>query len=217
MNFAKFLQLRPFAFHTTAATNLEHLRNTPRLESPRRMFQHAGLALDRRLRERRLRNITLRVNARDVVIRDQRPLACGAIDFEDGWDSTRLVELLNGLVFFWPGAEDGPIDYGRRHFARYNNAGEALGVLRIPTRALIAANAPRQPLLSSCNSGSPRPNPKSGNGPRGSRTFLVPAEFEKSPGRVVELVFEDFAALPEGTECALHVLGPWRQLRPLTA
>ena len=32
-----------------------------------------------------------------------------------------LVEILNGRVFFWPGAVGGPISYGVRHFERYQN------------------------------------------------------------------------------------------------
>ncbi len=213
VNFEAFLRLRPFAFHTTAASNLKHLREVPQLESARRIFQRAGRAGDPQLCERRTKTVLLEVDGREISIRDQEPLARGSIDFEDGWDFARLVELLTGLVFFWPGNNAGPIVSGRRHFARYHAANEALSVLRIPTCELISANAPRQPLLSSCNSGSPRSNPKVGKGPRGSCTFLSPAAFERTPGKVVEIVFGDTALLPESTEWAPHLSGPWRRLR----
>ena len=67
---------------------------------------------------RRPQPVRLDLGGRIVEVRDQAPLHKGNLHFDEGWSMARLVEYLNGHVFFWPGGADGPIDYGRRHWAR---------------------------------------------------------------------------------------------------
>lgn len=206
-----FVRLRPLAFHTTAAGNLPRLIETRTVESTRTLFMRAGASVDPRLRQRRDKSVPLDIGQHRVVVRDQRPIAEGAIDFEAGWDLARLVEHLNGFAFFWPGTTRGPIDYGRNHFERYKAEGEDLVVLRVRTEALIDMNTERPPFFSRCNSGSARM--QNGKGvPRGSMTFLAASSFEKRAGDVKELVFEGHAVLPATTEWARSLEGPWAAL-----
>jgi hypothetical protein len=204
-----FVGLRPFVFHTTAATNMSLLRELRVVESTRALLRRAGGADDGLLRRRREKSVAIKAGVHEVVIRDQRPLAVGAIEFDAGWDLGRLVELLNGLAFFWPGAEHGPIPYGRNHLERYVAEKEPLAILRISTRALVQANAPKAPMFSRCNSGAARMN-AGRKLPRGGKTFLPASAFNGTPGDVKELVFSDSAVLPESTEWASGLEGPWR-------
>lgn len=160
MDIEHYLTTRPFAYHTTAAPNLTHLRATRAIDSTARLFDRAGRQGDPMLCQRRAKSITLQVTGREIVIRDQYPLAEGAIALEGGWTFGDLVRHLNGLVFLWPGDHRGPSGkYGRNHFARYEAEREALAVLRIPTRALLEANPTRPPRFSRYNSGATRCQP----------------------------------------------------------
>ncbi len=206
-----FLKLRPFAYHTTALTNLEHIRCTRTIESTRRLFELAGCATDPRTRERRRGEVQLAIDGTSVSIRDQDPLNVGAIAFEAGWDLSRFVEYLNGFAFFWPGAEHEPIPYGRGHFARYLAMGEALAVLRVPTRALFEHNRGRRLLFSSVNSGSARTNQGLKQW-RGEATFRAAEAFTCSPGQVKEIVVEGAAVLSALAEVADNLAGPWHPL-----
>lgn len=206
-----FLKLRPFAYHTTALTNLDRIRRTRTIESARRLFELAGRGGDPRLRERRRGPTPLPIDGELVSIRDQDPLHPGAIAFEAGWDLPRLVELLNGFAFFWPGGETGPIGYARNHYARYRAAGEALAVLRIPTRALFEENRARRILFTRVNSGSARAH-QGARAPRGPSTFRAAEAFTSTPGDVKEVVVEGGAVLPSAVEVAETLGGPWRRL-----
>jgi len=207
----EFSKLRPFAYHTTAQPNLDRIRRTRTIESTRRIFDLAGNAMDPRIHERRREALQLSIDGMPVSIRDQRPLHVGAIVFEAGWELSRFVEHLNGFAFFWPGAEDRPIPYGCRHFARYAATGEALAVVRVPTHALFEQNRERQILFSHVNSGAARTQGGK-KAPRGGSTFLSAEVFSRSPGQVKEIVVEDYASLPPSAQFAENPAGPWRTL-----
>lgn len=206
-----FLKLRPFAYHTTALANLDRIRRTRTIESTRRLFELAERGADPRLRERRRDPQELTIEGELVSIRDQAPLHPGAIAFESGWDLPQFVELLNGFAFFWPGGEAGPIDYARNHYARYMAAGEALAVLRVPTRALFEQNRARRILFTRVNSGSARAH-QGAKAPRGPSTFRTAEVFTSSPGSVKEVVVEGSAVLPTEVDVANTLVGPWRPL-----
>ena len=208
MQIDKFCKLRPFAFHTTALTNLDRIRQTRELQCARRMMELASGGADPRVSEHRRLALSLQLGSQSVVIRDQRPLAAGAIAFEPGWDLPRLVAYLNGFVFFWPGGGNGPIKSGRDHFERYTSEGEKLAVLRIPTGPLFELNRERPAQFSRCNSGSARCN-NGQKAPRGATTFRAGEAFATAPGDVKEVVIEGWAALPPVTEFAAGFAGPW--------
>lgn len=211
MRIDKFLDLRPFAYHTTAEPNLARIRRTRTIESTRRLFELAGNATDPRVRDRRLDALRLPIDGTSVSIRDQRPLHVGAIGFDPGWDLARFVEHLNGFAFFWPGAEDRPIPYGCGHFARYTAICESLAVVRVPARALFEQNRDRRILFSSVNSGATRTQPGK-KAPRGGNTFLSAEAFPLPPGKVKEIVVGDYAVLPPSAQFAGSLTGPWRPL-----
>jgi hypothetical protein len=208
-----FAERRPFAYHTTAAPNLMRLRATMAIERASRLFGLAKRPSTGAHRDRRKRGVTLKLDGWEVIVRDQRPLVAGAIEFEAGWDLARLIEHLNAFTFFWPGTLSGPIRSGCSHFDRYSAAGESLAVLRAPARALFQANAPRLPLVSRCNSGSARMN-AGRKVPRGSKTFVLASVYDGTPVTVKEIVYESVAILPANTEFAPTLEGPWRQLAP---
>ncbi len=154
--------------------------------------------------------MSLHLDNREIIVQDQRPLAAGAIEFEPGWDLHRFVEHLNGFAFFWPGMATGPIRYGCNHFSALRRHGD-LVVLRIPTQSILASNGGRAPLFSRCNSGAARMN-AGRKVPRGGRTFARALAFGGTPADVKEIVFEDVAILPQATEWASTLDGPWRSL-----
>lgn len=197
MDVGSFCRVRPRLYHLTAAENVERILAGGGLAAAAGLYAEAGCA--ERARVRRPESERVRVNGDVVHIRDQAPLFAGNVTLQDAWAFEDLVEHLNGHVFFWPGRDQRPIDYGQRHFARYQN--EACKVLVVNTAALVEANAGNPPLFCRHNSGSPRCHPKAGKSPRGPDTFLAADRFGHSPGRVVEVVFRDRVSLPrEGLE-----------------
>ncbi len=211
MDVDSLVRLRPFVFHLTAATNAPRIARAHQLDATSRLFTQARRGRDAALRARRPAALALAIDDETVRIRDQKPLHERHIAFEKGWDMPRLVGLLNDLVFFWPGTERGPIKPGQGHFALYEKQGEELVILRVPTAALLAANEPRTPLVSRCNSGAPSRFQAPG-APRGGSTFLPLAEAPFAPSNAVELVFEGHARLPDETLIGPTPQGPWRAL-----
>jgi hypothetical protein len=144
-----------------------------------------------------------------VLLRDQRPLYQGNMELPKEFTFQDFVELLNGKVFFWPGDHKGPIDYGERHFHRYQKGSSI--ILRCFFRSLILENVASEPLFSGYNSGSPRCwNGK--KSPRGPDTFLKAHDFKRSPSEVVEVVFDGQIVLPADTELGDSTLGCWEPL-----
>lgn len=158
------------------------------------------------LRRRRTRHVTVRANGWEVSLRDQRPLHRGNLALYGGWSFGDLVEALNSRVFFWPGTTEGPIDYGRRHFARY--VVERPVLVRVKTFELLDANDYASAQFCKFNSGSPRCS-KGRPSPRGPDTFVAATRFAISPSEVVELVFLGAAVLPASMEFGFSPDGPW--------
>jgi hypothetical protein len=123
-----------------------------------------------------------------------------------GWNFEDLVEALNERVFFWPGTEHGPIDYGLRHFARYES--ECPLTIRVRTDDLFEANPRSIPEFCDRNSGSPRYSGGRAS-PRGPDTFVMASRFTGAPSRVVELTFTGSVRLPEVWQVGTRPDGPW--------
>ncbi len=207
-NLDELIATYPLVYHLTARANLARISQTRQLESAAALMRSAG-RLDL-LQVRRAESATIEVGGSTVILRDQAPLHAGHILFEDGWDLARLLESLNGRVFFWPGREGGPITYGQRHFQRYAEEGPV--ILRIRLRDLVEANPGRTPLFCRYNSGSPRTT-GGRKSPRGPRTFLPCGQFPDDHRRVVEVTFEELVGLPaEATEVWLDAEAGWRRL-----
>lgn len=155
--------------------------------------------------------VSLRIGTDEVVLRDQAALKVNSARLAVGFTLSDLVLLLNQHVFFWPGTEEGPSDYGLRHAKPYQEAGEPLAFLRAPSTDLFAPNTTRL-RTSRYNSGSPRSHKTAGKSPRGPDLFKPPQDCDYPPGEVVEVVFSCEAALPSTTMIGESPSGPWRRL-----
>lgn len=191
----RFAEVRPYLYHLTATGNLGQVRARRCLESTAALLNQAGQpAL---LHQRRSGHHTINVNGVAVSLRDQAPLYAGNIEFDAGWTFPQVIALLNQRVFFWPGTATGPIDYGERHYDRYEF--ERPAVIRVRTQSLFRANPSNLPLFCRYNSGSPR---CSGGvrSPRGATTFQTASFNGYLPSKVVEVTFVGSVCLPDDTE-----------------
>ena len=118
---ARFAETRPFLYHRTHAANLPGVRADRVLRSAADL--RGGPPPDPDRPRRGCEPVTFR--GRAVTITDQKPLALGAIDFEDGWDAPRWLARMDSLVFFWPGRGDGPAGYSRAHGEKYDREAAA--------------------------------------------------------------------------------------------
>lgn len=190
MDIDKFIAVRPRLYHLTARSNLPLIQRTGCLQTAAHFLEQTGTNL---LRMRRKESQVVVVEGDRIHLRDQAPLHAGNVKFDEGWTFEMLVEHLNRHVFFWPGTEAGPIEHGRRHFARY--AREDNVILRLETACLFRANPQLSPRFSAYNSGSPRCSGGK-RSPRGLGTFSEAGDFVRTPGAVVEVVFPGRVTLP---------------------
>ncbi len=191
MDIHRFLRLRPYCFHYTAASNEASLRARSAIHSASYWLHAAGHG--QRCRERRRQSEPVQGPGFSISLRDQAPLHEANILFEGGYAFADVLTLLNRHCFFWPGSADSPIAPGRKFRNRYRS--ERLSVVRVETAALVDANRDRLRLCQ-YNTGAPRwTNGRAS--PRGPRTLVKLSEFNLTPGAVVEVAFEDVAFLPE--------------------
>lgn len=202
-----FRRVRPYLYHLTDRSNLDHMREMGKLFPAAALFEQDG-RIDL-LRVRRAKHIELRVGPRRILIRDQAPLHRGNLSLANGYSFEEFIESLNRRIFFWPGSSRGPISYGVRHFDRYQR--ELPVIVRIGFDSLVLANPGAEPRYCGYNSGSPRCS----NGvksPRGPETFLSAAEFRRTPSQVVEVTFDGSITLPTDAQFGTTPAGPWRPL-----
>lgn len=200
---AAFTRTRPYAYHLTSKANLRLILASRRIDCAATLILKGGRK--ELLRRRRSKHEAVHVDGRAVSLRDQAPLHEGNLALSGVWSFADLVEALNKRVFFWPGTESGPNDYGHRHFGRY--VVEKPALIRVKTCELLEANGSAAEFCR-YNSGSPR---YSGGrpSPRGPNTFVSAVRFTGSPSNVVELVFRERAALPASLEVGTDPAGPW--------
>lgn len=201
----RFQVVRPYLYHLTARTNLEQMRKS------RRIFS-AALLLEQTdnkhwLTERREKPVQIVLDGESISIRDQYPLHRGNLSLEVGWEFPAFVHHLNKHVFFWPGSAVQPIDYGIRHFQRYD--AEDTIILKVPFTALQRQNPDSIALFCKYNSGSPR-RVAGRASPRGASTFSPASEVGFTPGEVVEVVFRDQVDLPVEVQFSESLAGPWK-------
>ena len=185
---ARFAALRPYLYHRTHAPNVPAIRGDGALRSAEDV-RGGPPAADgpRRGMEEVARG------GRTLLITDQRPLALGAIAWEDGWNAARWLRRLDSLVFFWPGDAEGPKGYAKAHGAKYERGAAAGGAAPVLLRAsfadVLSMNPQLPPLFCRYNSGGPRAQP-SGGSPRGGSTFRPAGGADFTPGRVQEVAFD---------------------------
>jgi len=202
-----YSKTRPFLYHLAFRHNLKRIRNTKRLESAASLLVAAARQSD--LRNQRRTTLPITVGESRVLLRDQAPLHEGNIGFTGEWTFEDLLEDLNSRVFFWPGSQRGPNEYGVRHFEHY--AAEHPVMIRVPFDSLRDRNPDRIPLFTKYNTGSPR---YSGGrpSPRGPDTFLPAEQCTFPPSKVVEVTFLESVMLPNDSQFSNHPSGPWASL-----
>jgi uncharacterized protein DUF7002 len=196
--------LRPYLYHLTARSNLPRIGQGRVLESAASLAHQANESVV--IEAKRARHVPIVVDGEPVVLRDQSPLHARNMMLEDGWTFERFIAHLNERVFFWPGRDTGPNDYGRRHFGRYET--EKPVIVRVAFASLLAANPESVPLFARVNSGSPR---WSGGVPpmRGSRTFVAASDAPFGASDVVEVTFQGRVHLPPDAQVADGPDGAW--------
>ena len=206
----QFAVARPYLYHLTFRANLPRIRATRTLETAAHAFVAAGRA--DLLRSRRPKHVELRLpDGTRLYVRDQAPLHEKNVEFTDGWTFADLVEHLNHRVYFWPGTDRGPIDYGQRHFERYRS--EQPIIIRTSFTSICHANPDRAPLFCAFNSGSPRFSAGRAS-PRGPTTFAPADVFPKGPGEVIEVTFDAAVRLPPNADVMDTSEGEWSALFP---
>ena len=200
-----FIDRRPFLYHFTAEENLAHIKSRRELTSAAKLSRE-GLYLS----EKRPNAVALSANAETIWLQTQSPLHAANIAFEGGWQMSDLLACLNSQVFFWPGSEQGPIDYGVRHFSGNRWPTNAVA-LRAKTSDLLASTKSESVLFCHYNSGSPRYAHGKAS-PRGPNMFLPVKDFCGTLSDVVEVSVKDRVSLPASTESSESLDGTWRKL-----
>lgn len=158
---------------------------------------------------RRIHDVRLRRQNREIVVRNQVPLDPESIELNSTETFEGYVGYLNTHVFFWPGTVSGPTFDGVRMF---RNAGVDSALIRVPTRSLIDANDRSLVHLSTCNAGASWMVEGGKKSQRGSDLFQQAETFAESPERIEEISFRWSVNLPDDSECSTGVEQPWRLL-----
>jgi hypothetical protein len=201
-----FVGLRRFVYHLSDSANVSRLRRLRCIQSAAELLRLAGQG--HLIRERRAKPVSVEVDGDTVVLRDQAPLIFANAALAPGWSTEDFTAHLNEHVYFWPGDSDGPVKAGARLHDHY--LGDRPAVLRVPTPDLLAANGGQVPLFCPFNSGAPRKQAGVAV-PRGPDLFLPAAEFPRTAGKVVELVFGRTVSLPDTTRLSV-LRGEWGNL-----
>ncbi len=190
----EYATLRPFLWHMTHAENLLLICQSlvlrparslaPSLNGPRRQL--------------------VRGPQREVL-RDQKPLHEANVRLGGGWSFSDFLQDLSRRVFFWSGWADRPVKSGRAAIKAYE-ATDCL--LRVPFHDVAERHTP---YFSCCNSGAPRMH-RGRPAPRGPDTFLPSGDCSFPASAVVEVTFVVPVRLPDSTEHAASLGGPWARL-----
>jgi hypothetical protein len=203
---SQFAASRPHLFHLTSRRNIESLKETLELAPALHLFGEARTT--QWMSTKRPEHVEIKIGKRKIDVRDQRPLHKGNMALLDGWTFEQFIEHINSRVFFWPGGIGGsPIDYGRRHFARY--AAESPALLRTSTADVFSGNKYLSPEFCRYNSGSPRWT-RGRASPRGRNTFVTCEDAHFRAAEVVEVTFPGVVRLPQSCQIAYSPDGPWR-------
>ena len=191
LDVAAFAARTPLLWHLTTRENYARIARTRTLESAATLMRAAGD--ERWLRERRRDPQRLSLGGETVWLRDQAPLAAGAIALLGGWTFERLVEEINHRVYFWPGTRSGPIQQAWENFHAFRGLPGTV-TLRIPFEAVARACHPFQLQVTAVNVGAPRTSGGK-KSPRGPHTFASPGAFPGTPSDVREVAVRDVLPL----------------------
>src|ERR1035438_4994956 len=195
------------SYHVTSGANLASIRKS-------RVLWPAGTLLERAnrphfVRRRRTEDLLLRVEALQVLIRNQIPLDPSSLDLGSTCTLEEYVVCLNSYVFFWPGTAIGPSNDGVRMFERTD--GTRAIVIRVPTRSLIEANLAAPKYVATCNTGVTWTE-RGIKARRGPEVFQCLDEFSEQPAHIHEICFKGEIRLPDSAELGSSPTGPWSAL-----
>jgi uncharacterized protein DUF7002 len=198
------IRLRPYLFHLTDSRNVDRILRTRVLESASQIMSVAGR--EDLAAVKRPTHVKVSVGLDDIFLRDQAPLHAGNMKLPPAWEFDTFIRSLNMRVFFWPGSAAGPIDYGVRHFNRYQ--AERPTILRIRLASFLDANQGMELEVCRYNSGSPRWS-RGVPAQRGASTFINPAHAAFSASQIVEITVAGNVKLPSDAEIGPQPSGPW--------
>ena len=204
---AEFAEKRPVAYHVTRRENLVAIREYRALYSARRLLTLAGR--EDLLQCQRRGDVTLQLGVHSVMVRDQDRLVRGSLVLASGLSLEDYIAYLNRWIYFWPGDRQAPA--GRARGIAAATGERNVAIIRVPVVALFSENPGSPPAFASVNSGAARHH----SGRPVKRDLNVHRRaglFRDKATDVIEMVVEDEARLPSGTEVAFSLSGPWREL-----
>jgi hypothetical protein len=204
MNLEELFIIWTHSYHVTAAANLVSIRQSRVLWPTHTLLKRAKRHYF--LRRRRSRDILLRIEGQQILIRNQAPLDPGSLDLGATGTLEKYVAWLNSYVYFWPGTALGPREDGMRMFER--TTGTRSIVIRVPTRSLIAANRASPACVATCNTGVAWTE-QGIRSRRGPEVFQPIAKFSEQPASIHEICFGGDVRLPESAEYGTNPTGPW--------
>lgn len=201
-------QKRPFLYHLTSRVNIPSIVRSRGLLSASVLLERADdPAALAHLRRRRPDHVTIEIEGREVMIRDQRPISEKALAkcLDGDLQPADYYELLNHRVFLWP-----TLKRLARHYDRYKSEEPVL--LRFSTREILALN-PRAE-FSRLNSGATRANSYLGGiAPRrGRETFQTAEACDCGISAIAEVTIPRSCVLPERFHSADDPDGPWSSI-----
>lgn len=203
----EFLSVWSHSYHVTFEVNLQSIRNLRILRPASTLLE--GTEHFRWTRERRIRDVMIRMQGERILLRNQIPLDPASIDLGTTATLQDYVACLNSYVFFWPGTCSGPIQGGLRLFER--NGGQRSMVIRTETRSLIDANPTAPIYVTTCNSGATWIE----GGNRVCRSPEIFRRLDRSAevvANIHEICFRASVHLPENAEYGTAPSGPWSAL-----
>jgi hypothetical protein len=210
MNLEELCIIWTHSYHVTSAANLVSIRQSRVLWPTHTLLKRAKKHYF--LRRRRTRDIPLRVEGQQILIRNQSPLDPSSLDLGATGTLEEYVASLNSYVYFWPGTALGPREDGVRMFERTN--GKRSIVIRVPTRSLLEANRASPTCVATCNTGVAWTE-QGRRSRRGPEVFQPVEKFSEQPASIHEICFGNDVRLPESAEYGTNPAGPWHAfLRP---
>ena len=202
-----FVRRWPFCYHVTFTLNLTVIRQAGALYAAQTLLRSAGRAA---YRSRRDADMTIRIESRSVVLRNQRALNPSALLLPPGCSLDDYIAFLNERAYFWPGTASGPIDDGLRLWASHI-AGNPPAIIRVPSMSLVDANGCATMQVADCNTGASWME-------GGRKSYRAPTrcrpveEFSGDPEAIAEVSFHHAVRLPRCTQVAASYRGGWGSL-----
>ena len=203
MRFQELVQVYPYCYHVTFATNLLGIRDSRAILSARMLMVEAGRA--ELVRSIRHTNLILD-GPRSATIRNQRAISPQLLHLPE----TTLgdyISYLNSRTYFYPGGRKPSYDTVRL----WRRADLPSFILRIPTQSLIRANSQRELLAADCNVGATW-SKSHASVTRRATEFRFLNEYVDSVDLLTELSMLEYAQLPADAEFATRPGDNWMHL-----